>query len=214
MLSTEGLRSYVLNQIQDKLGKIPVDNVKLFHKSCYSASIFKNILDDMFVNGNKPRILIGSDIQKLVNLALRKLSNEKQISGEIWENTLRSIANEPTFCVYGDGEENIDSIALSYCRMLRKGFIPASSETLFRNEDYHPENAEIYGKLKNIDTENMTSDERRKHSQKMAEHAIMQGKITPKATNYDNAVYSYIKERINVVAFLLEKYEREMMIKR
>lgn len=27
MLTTEGLRNYVLNQIQDKLGEIPVDNV-------------------------------------------------------------------------------------------------------------------------------------------------------------------------------------------
>lgn len=197
-----------------KITRISAEDVKLFHKSCYSDLIFKNILDDLFINNGKPRVIIGSDIQKLVNLALRKLSDQDAILGDVWDETLRSVVNEPNFCVYGDGEENIDSIALSYCRMLRKGFIPASDNILFKSSDYHVENAENYEILKNKDTESMTPEERLKHDKKLKKYAILQGDFNNFNNNYDAAVYAYIKERINALAFLLERHEREMMIKR
>ena len=194
------------------LPKENTEDIKLFDKSKpYDApSIFSEILDGMFVRDGKPRILIGSDIQKLLNIALRKLLNEKKIpiSKDNWENTLKSIANDPTFSVYGDSEENVDSIALSYCRMFRKGFIPVSDDVLFKAEDYHIENYEKLKKFKNKDTESMSPDEIKAYEK------IMQGEMPYSQSNYDKVVYSYLKEKIDAFAFSLEEHEREMMLRK
>ena len=195
--------------------RIPIDDVNLFDKSCYSDLLFRNIINENFVRSDgKPRIIIGSDIQKAVNLALRKLADEKIITGEIWQEALKSVIIDPTFCVYGDGEENIDSIAVSYCRMLRKGFIPASDDILFMSKDYHIENAEKYAKLKNIDTERMKPEELAEHEKKISQAEILQGNFSHSENKYDYALYSCLRERINKAALLLEKHEREMMIRR
>ena len=117
----------------------------IFSPSCYEDNMLRRLVNDTLVLPDKsPRMIIGSDIQKAVNLAMGRLFNETRISGEAWDRALRQVIGSGDFSTFGDCEENRDSIAVSYCRMLRKGFIPTSDHVLFRKEDYHVEFAEEY----------------------------------------------------------------------
>lgn len=200
---------------EEKLWKLR-KKVGLFSDECYNdKGIYMTLLNEMFVvESIRPRIVVGSDIQKIVNLALRDLSEESFITKSLWENTLRKIINMSTLNVYGDGEENIDSIAIAYCRMLRKGFIPTSSNVLFKQEDYHVENVEEYGRIKKLSISDMSETELRKHKEILSRCEILQKNNASLENKYDKVVYEYLRDRINTIALLLEKHERESMILR
>lgn len=207
-----------MNKAVDNIAKtkhIEKNTIALFAEECYSEKLFIRIIDDFLINKvGRPRIVVGSDIQKIVNLALRELSEEKIITGQLWENALRKVVTAPFLNTYGDGEENIDSIAVAYCRMLRKGFIPTSSNVLFDQQDYHMENVEEYDRLKKVLTASMNSEEMQKHKERLAQYEILQDRCKNFKYKYDAAVYSYLKTRINEVAPVLEKHEREVIIMR
>ena len=174
------------------------------------------MIDQNFVDkeNDRPRIIIGSDIEKIVNLALRSLIDEGTISENKWKETLEKVISEPTLNIYGDGEENVDSIAMSYCRMLRKGFIPTSSNVLFDYKDYHMEHVEEYDHLRRLSTTSMSGQELREHENKLSQFEILQGSEPRTNSRYDKAVYNYLKKRINRIAVELEMNERRSMIMR
>ena len=207
-----------MNKAIDNIAKarrVDRSEVRLFAPECYSEHLFRRIINELLVDGQeRPRIVVGSDIQKIVNLALRELSEESLITGTRWEEALRKVINTPTLNTYGDGEENVDSIAIAYCRMLRKGFIPTSSNVLFRQQDYHMENVEEYARLKRMSVSAMSKEELAKHKKKLASCEILQKNGQHLEHRYDRALYEFLRERINDVAFLLEKHEREAMIMR
>ena len=190
-------------------------DISIFAEGCASDGLLRRVVNEALVRPDGgPRIVVGSDIQKIVNLALRALTGEERVTEKKWEEALKNVISDPSFSAYGDGGENVDSIAIGYCRMLRKGFIPASDTVLFSKEDYHMENAGQYERLMRMPTASMTEDERREHEQKLREHAILQDKKPCFADRYDEAVYACLIKRINEIALPLEKHEREQMIVR
>lgn len=188
--------------------------VNIFSDSCASEQLFHGIINNTLVRSDgRPRIVVGSDIQKIVNMALRTLQNEESISGEMWERAVTNVINDSNFCTYGDGEENIDNIAIGYCRMLRKGFLPTSDYVLFSGKDYHIENYEQYARLKRISTVSMTEGELAKHKKSLEECEILQKNDCEFKDEYDRAVYQYLRPRINEMALSVEKHEREAMFR-
>lgn len=111
---------------------------ELFRPQCYDDDNLSGVINHLLYeeNGQKRgRFITGADITKLVNMALRKFADRKgAISHTEWVDALKSAADETT--VYGDGNENLDSIAICYLRMMRLGFQPASKGCLFQPEDY------------------------------------------------------------------------------
>lgn len=112
---------------------------KLFMDECYND---KNLVGFMnhLVSNAQHRFVTGADITKLVNIALRQFAETKDIiSHTSWIQALKNAADETI--VYGDGEENLVSIAACYTQMMRLGFTPTSGEdnTLFEPKDYRIE---------------------------------------------------------------------------
>ena len=116
------------------------------------------------------------------------------------------VLRKNTFATYGQGEENIDAIAVSYCRMLRKGFVPTTEDELFRSADYHMENLERYKAFMRKDTSSMSKEELEKE---LREAEIMADSGRSFGNSYDRAVYRFLRGRINRVAVRVEEYERE-----
>lgn len=194
-------------------------DVHIFSPECRSPKLFRQVVNEALVRQDgTPRIVIGSDVQQIFSNALRSLAGRLEsgnvIPGDAWEKALRTVIGSPSFTVYGDGEENVDSIAVSYCRMLRKGFIPTSDGVLFRTEDYHMEYAERYARLKSSSVGMMDEAERKRRDQELRACEILQDRHPSFPDRYDQAVYALLKARINEIAAPLERRERENMIMR
>lgn len=191
---------------------IPLEQVNLFRKECYDKDYLEKLLDSVLVDDSLPRIVIGSDIQKIVNVALRSLKDAQPIGIYAWRKALCDAIGKCR--VYGDGEENVDSIAVSYCRMLRKNFIPTANVVLFDTKDYVVNNLTAYERLLRKPTESMSEEEFAEHQKKLEDSRILQKSKSIPSNAYDNAVYNYLYERINQVALPLERHEREQLIVR
>lgn len=163
----------------------------VFLPECMDKTFLRRIVDSCLTDDGVPRIVVGADIQKIVNTALTKLQNSRVITQDQWGSQLKVSIKE---CgVYGDGFENVDSIAVSYCRMLRKGMKPAG-DVLFRPEDYQAKKLE---------------------SQEDSEDVVeVLGKSLESDffSGYDKAVYELLRTRINVLAPQVEKFERQQII--
>lgn len=166
------------------------DGTSLFEDGCDGEKLLKDIIDRSLVSGGRPRIVVGADIRKIVNIAVQELGDRQRISQSEWRAALKRICQDLDVGVYGDGEENVDSIAVSYCRMLRKGLQPTAQRVLFPTEDYKPRNAK---------------------EKKDILEASQRGSLT---SNYDRAVYDLLLQRINEVAPEVEALEREQLLKR
>lgn len=166
---------------------------ELFAKECFREQVLVKILDEALVQeGGRPRIAIGADLRKIVNVALLNValqstkSNEKwPLNEERWRELLKKAFQESS--VYGDGDENIDSIAVSYCRLLRKGLKPANENSMFLARDYHPENAEN-GEILSRTQSNSDS-------------------------SYDKCVYELLFKKINLYAPKIEQLELEKTLR-
>lgn len=84
------------------------------------------------------RYVTGADLEKLVNMALRRLWTGETfsypIAYSVWKTALQEVLKETR--VYGDGQENIDSIAVCYIRLLRNNFTSAADTPVFDRTDY------------------------------------------------------------------------------
>ena len=176
-------------------------------EECVKAVKFENIIRDKLIRNEKPRIVIGSDIEQAVKIALRKLINRKTITATILEEELKNAFDN--FTVYGDSEENIDSIAVSYCRLLRKGMRPTTENVLFDCKDYRVDN---YIKLKEIkkQKETLGDDE---YEKKVRANRILESSYKRNTSAYNNLVHAVLEERINSVAYDIEEYERNILIR-
>lgn len=192
---------------------------RLFAPGCYNDDTIKNVLHAKMVKDQKPRIVIGSDIQNIVNTALRSFLTDSSdahfiIDSKAWENALSRACDDVS--VYGDGAENIESIAVSYCRMLRKGIRPTTKEkeVLFSCKDYHAEN---YEKLEMLEKRYYRSgsemSESEYESEKMKYEILRHRKLDPSFGAYDKAVYELLFTKINEIAEELEKKEKELIVR-
>lgn len=118
---------------------------ELFSEACYRDSALEMIVDSFCASpdGKKSaRFVTGADLQKIVNTALGDLFRAETAKGlqpepigpEKWASAISTALKKST--VYGDGPENIDSIAVTYIRLLRKSFASSSAEVLFATDDY------------------------------------------------------------------------------
>ncbi|MCD7885096.1 MAG: AAA family ATPase [Lachnospiraceae bacterium] len=192
--------------------RIQEDEVELFEPGCMDEKLLQRIIQKtLAADPNHPRIAIGSDIQKVVNVALRNLKGRGAITPRLWEEELIRAINESS--LYGDGTENLDSIAVSYCRMLRKAFTPTADRVLFQNTDYHPEHLDAYSRLRQKNAAMMREDERKAWEKDLEENALLCCNRTFSSA-YDQAVYQILKKRINDIAPMVEQQERNLMIRR
>ena len=180
--------------------KVSRDEVHIFDKKCKDEGLLRGIVHGMCREGD-PRIMVGADIQKIVNTALRSLPRGKMITDSVWEAALVNACEESD--VYGDSEEKLQSIALNYCRLLRKGFQPTSDEVLFDKKDYR-----IGNFLRNKNRRSDLDQEEEKDIRILIERKKEDIEALPQ---YDRAVYTCLYERINEVA---EEYERTALRKR
>lgn len=113
-------------------------NGELFRSQCYDDGNLSAVMNHLLFEENgqkKGRFITGADITKLVNMALRQFADRKGAINHVeWIAALKDAVDGTT--VYGDGNENLDSIAVCYLRMMRLGFRPTSRGCLFLPEDY------------------------------------------------------------------------------
>lgn len=192
-----------------RVRRIVPEQVSLFGKGCDDVGFLRRFINENLVDGQgRPRIVVGSDLESIVTMALRRLQSGLRgpITAECWERAMKEALGQSTFITYGQGEENIDAIAVSYCRMLRKGFIPTTRDELFRSADYRVDRLERYRALLRRDSSSINGDELKKE---LREAEIMVDSGRKFADRYDRAVYDFLRERINRVAVHVEEYERE-----
>lgn len=183
--------------------------VVLFDRGCDDESFLLRFINESLASDpHRPRIVVGSDLEAIVSQALRSLQSGTQapISPGKWRAAMDGVLRKNTFATYGQGEENIDAIAVSYCRMLRKGFVPTTEDELFRSADYHMENLERYKAFMRKDASSMSKEELEKE---LREAEIMADSGRSFGNSYDRAVYRFLRGRINRVAVRVEEYERE-----
>ena len=60
----------------------------------------------------------------------------------------------------------------------------------------------------------MNAEDLRRHNEKLMRSEILQDNKAHFSNRYDEAIYSYLRKRINEVALALEKHERQAMITR
>lgn len=165
--------------------------------NCMDAGKLRQFVDRNFQSNGSARIAIGSDILQIVNtaLALPWVSDRYPLSFDDWCDALESAVKLCSF--YGDGAENLDSIAISYCRLLRKGMKPTTDTPLIRGEDYQPLSLKEL-MSKEVDNQRLAIPESRE--------AELEG--------YDQLVYKLLRERINTVSPFVERVEVEAMLRR
>lgn len=177
----------------DKYGR----KISVFQENCLDAVKLKQFVDRNFQSSGSARIAIGSDILQIVNtaLALPWVRERYPLSFADWNDALETAIESCSF--YGDGAENLDSIAISYCRLLRKGMKPTTEAPLIRAEDYEPLSLK---ELMNKDTENQRPAIQKSRADSLA--------------GYDRLVYELLRERINTVSPFVERAEVEAMLRR
>lgn len=155
---------------------------ELFRPQCYDDCNLSSVIDHLLFEekGKKRgRFITGADITKLVNIALRQFADRKSAINHMeWIAALKSAVDGTT--VYGDGNENLDGIAVCYLRMMRLGFKPTSNGCLFLPEDY-----------------SVTYDE------KGIKPSVVEKKDFE--TEYDRVLYNIIREKMIFLAAKMEE---------
>ena len=171
--------------------------VRVFQEECMDSGKLKRFVDRNFHINKVARIAIGSDILQIVNtaLALPWVRERYPLSFQDWTEALETALESCLF--YGDSEENLESIAISYCRLLRKGMKPTTQKPLIQQKDYQPLNLK---ELMSKDIEN----------QRLAIPESKENELE----GYDQQVYKLIRERINMVSPFVERTEVEAMLRR
>lgn len=173
----------------------------LFREACYKKPCLDGIMDMLCsINGKGEveyyRFITGADIQKIVNESLLKIyhkfgRDKDHISEDEWTEAVAETLKETT--VHGDGIENLDSIAISYVRLLRKNFRPASERNLFDKSEYKilvRENGDTFVEL-----------------------AEKPEDILKEWPVYDRAMYKVLGERIVKIGSQVERIERDLLLR-
>lgn len=189
-----------MNRIQEEVEKNTNQygrELRVFQKECLRVDQMKQFVDEHFRTGSRARIAIGSDILQLINtaLALPWIRDQYPLSFPNWNEALEEAMELCSF--YGDGAENLDSIAISYCRLLRKGMKSTTANPLIRTKDYQPLSLQ---ELMQKDSENQRP-------------AIAHSREN-ELSGYDRLVYVLLRERINIVSPYVERMEADAMLRR
>lgn len=186
----EILRNQMLmhsNRVKQTNGK------EIFDYECYDKDLMCRIIDSLVIEPNY-KFVTGADIEKIVNIALRNIwtsiGMNNLITPRNWETALNKAINSTS--VYGEGVENLDSIAMCYLKLLRKNFQSVSSDegNLFSNDNYFVE----YGDDGNVSNAGVHNDEER----------------IKELGDYDLNLYKTLFERVNRLA---KRYEINNQIK-
>ncbi len=183
-----------------------------FDGRCLETDFYlEKIVNSLLASKAKPRVVIGADIQKIVNTAMRSFINSDNslITEKIWIKALESALEDCN--VYGDGAENVDSIAVTYCRLLKKSFRPTAYTVLFHPKDYHPENAEKWRKIEE-NPDGFSEELLEKEKKKSGNAIIPYNNIFNH--QYDKMVYELLWKRINHFAPKIEEFEGQDLISR
>ena len=187
-------------------------DVAIFSGDCADPGFLLDFVNENLTGpGGRPRIVVGSDLDALVSLALRALQKTaalRPITRTEWGNAMRQVLEDDTFVTYGQGEENIDAIAVSYCRLLRKGFIPTSKDALFGSSDYHRENLD---RMRGRNAPGADGQDPEKCGDAPQPAAIRTDSGREFANSYDWAVSRFLRGRINEAAAEIEMNEREKL---
>lgn len=172
---------------------------ELFTEECWAQEHLKSIISQFIYREGaveKRRFVTGADIEKLVGIAMRTIWREggapSAISARKWSLAILEALRNTT--VYGDGPDNLDSIAVCYIRLLRNSFSPSAQEKLFSASDYAVESDET-GSIQKAGFQPKTEEELK------AMHA------------YDRALYETLQERICRLAPLFEQNMRARIVR-
>jgi len=176
------------NQMLMHSNRVKQTNSKeIFDYECYDNALLYRIIDSLVIEPNC-KFVTGADIEKIVNIALRNIwttvGMNNLITPRIWENALANAINSTS--VYGEGIENLDSIAMCYLKLLRKNFRSVSSDVgiVFSNEDYFVE----YGNDGSVSNAGFHRND----------------EYTKGLSDYDINLYNALFERVNRLA---KRYE-------
>ena len=170
-------------------------NLDLFEKSYTSytdkesVKIINGVFDPVMNELAQQKMFVsGADIAEIVKRTLMDLETMKQkpkmpISGTDWKTMLIK-----TICsgimTQGCGYANLNSIAACYLQLLRKNFVPAGEDALFKTEQYHVDWDEGKGQI------------------------VASYNGEEPNNEYDKALYLALKERIDRFAADLERKEQ------
>lgn len=113
---------------------------KASRKTLFAFDVEKmaHTLVEQMAQASPPRFVTGADLEKLVELTLRSVwrtgEGAEGISPDLWLLTFQEELQKTS--VYGDGNEQKDSIALCYIRLLHNNFVPLSDDPLMNQQDY------------------------------------------------------------------------------
>lgn len=193
--------------------------VQIFKEDCFKDHYLCGLIDSLLVesaNGTEPRvrIVIGSDIRKLVDYSLRLANTDGfPLSCSEWKFYLREALKE--CAVYGDSDENVSSIVVSYCRLLRKGFKPTTAEgkILFRKEDYHVDHyREIKDLMNRPAAENDEAAKKRDEKLERLKNSMLSVRKPASDHAYDQTVYALLQPQINWFSLQVEEVEWNRML--
>ena len=160
---------------------------EIFDYECYDNALLCRVIDSL-THESSCKFVTGADIEKIVNIALRNIwtsiGMNNLITPRDWEKALSKAINSTS--VYGEGIENLDSIAMCYLKLLRKNFQSVSSDNaiIFNNTDYFIEYGNN-GAVENAGFRNRAD-------------------LLNSITAYDSKLYRVLLERINRLA---KRYE-------
>lgn len=173
---------------------------RLFDEGCYDPDALCACVDDLCrgtQSWNTDRFVTGADIEKLVAVSLRSLwmaqGAVQRVKAADWRGAMQEALRTNT--VYGDGTENLDSLAMCYLRLVRSNFQPVSGaeSVLFASRDYRVELDEAGG----IRSAGFVRDEKRASGM----------------TAYDRALYEALLKRIGGLALLFEQNARYRLVR-
>ena len=172
---------------------------EIFTPECWSRQALSGIVSQFIIKRKNaaPRecFVTGADMEKLVNIAMRSLWQKpghiQRISSNDWEIALLNALSNTR--VYGESSDTLDSIAMSYLRLLRNGMRPSSEKSLFSTDEYYTEF---------LDDGTVKAGFRRKSETELQS-------LQP----YDLALYEALWRRIQDMAPIYERNSRERLLR-
>lgn len=138
------------------------------------------------------KFVTGADIKTIIKETLARFEDaelDEPIKGASWEKKLGEVIDDSKMQTLGSSQADLDAIAACYIRLLRKGFVPVNDYVLFSKEDYEvsrDKNHKITAKIISEKPKNLTKN---------------------RITDYDQALFDLLKERIEAMAPQLEEIE-------
>ena len=188
-----------MKRVRKEVAKSPERHGEsLFVDGCFDSNYLKQVVDG-FSTGKggalRWRFVTGADIEKLVTIAMRNMwlshRGHLPITRDEWSGAIQKALDNTT--VYGDGPENMDSIAACYLRLVRNNFRSSSELTLFAPGEYQTQLNER-GEVVSAGFPKRDAGEE-------------------KLSRYDQALYDALIDRLNALAMDFERQARSRLVR-